>query len=253
VTLLGPLPGSIFHPTLVNYPVQLRANVVDSSAIASVEYKIDVISFLPTGAGPPGTYLIHNQTPGLGGLNPYDWTLPEVQTLLPGADCQADGFVVAVVTDACGNVHTERATGMISVRDTPCSPSVSLVPGPQSRTGNEARLPASEQRPVTWVSQLDVPGGRGQIVLNGSEALFPGAGRVPVSARPRAGENRVEAQLVQAEGRAGLWRFELPAGSTVAGSLRVIAGQVALVTGDAVVFRLKGQPGERVVFTFRNR
>jgi hypothetical protein len=103
------------------------------------------------------------------------------------------------------------------------------------------------------VSQLDVPGGRGQIVLNGSEALFPAAGRVPLSARPRAGDNRVEAQLVKSEGRAGLWRFELAAGSTVAGSLRVISGEVALVTGDAVVFRLKGQPGERVVFTFRNR
>jgi hypothetical protein len=233
--------------------VPLRANVLDQSDIQSVEYKIDVIAFLPTGAGPPGTYAIHTQSPGLGDPNPYDWSLLEVQTLLPGADCQADGFVVAVVTDACGNVRTERATGLISVRDAPCSPTGSLVPGPQPRTGIEARLPSPEQRPVTWVSQLDVPGGRGQIVLNGSEALFPAAGRVPLSARPRAGDNRVEAQLVKAEGRAGLWRFELAAGSTVAGSLRVIAGEVALVTGDAVVFRLKGQPGERVVFTFRNR
>jgi len=33
----------------------------------------------------------------------------------------------------------------------------------------------------------------------------------------------------------------------------VIAGQVALVTPDAVVFRMKGRAGERVVFTFRAR
>jgi hypothetical protein len=71
--------------------------------------------------------------------------------------------------------------------------------------------------------------------------------------RPRSGDNRVEAQLVQAQGQAGLWRFELAGDRAVAGSLRVIAGQVALVTGDVVVFRLKGQPGERVVFTFTGR
>lgn len=34
------------------------------------------------------------------------------------------------------------------------------------------------------------------------------------------------------------------------GSLRVVAGTVALITGDTVVFRLQGKPGERVVFTF---
>ena len=30
----------------------------------------------------------------------------------------------------------------------------------------------------------------------------------------------------------------------------MIAGEVAHISGDAVVFRMKGQPGERVVFTF---
>jgi hypothetical protein len=175
-----------------------------------------------------------------------------VQTVL-GTDCQADGVVVVVATDNCDNVTTFRSLGTISLRqDPPCTTPIVLA-SPQARPGNEVRVPSPDQRPTTWVSQLDVPGGRCQIVLNGSEALFPAAGRVPLLARPRSGDNRVEAQLVQAEGRAGLWRFELPAGSTVAGSLRVIAGQVALVTGDAVVFRLNGQPGERVVFTFRNR
>jgi hypothetical protein len=31
----------------------------------------------------------------------------------------------------------------------------------------------------------------------------------------------------------------------------VIAGDVTLITPDTVVFRMKGRPGERVVFTFR--
>ncbi|HJS56515.1 MAG TPA: hypothetical protein VKA01_00315 [Vicinamibacteria bacterium] len=34
-------------------------------------------------------------------------------------------------------------------------------------------------------------------------------------------------------------------------SIRVIAGEVALLTGDTVTFRLNGQPGERVVFPFK--
>jgi hypothetical protein len=105
-----------------------------------------------------------------------------------------------------------------------------------------------------WISQLDVPGGGGQVVVNGSAAFFPPHGRSTQAARTRAGENRVEATLVRAEGKPGLWRIELGASrSFEPGSLRVIAGQAALVTVDAVVFRLKGQPGERVVFTFRSR
>jgi hypothetical protein len=37
----------------------------------------------------------------------------------------------------------------------------------------------------------------------------------------------------------------------VPGSLRVVAGTVALITDDRVVFRLPGRAGERVVITFR--
>ena len=104
-----------------------------------------------------------------------------------------------------------------------------------------------------WTSDLTVPGGRGQVVMNGGDAMFPAAGgRVILTGRPRSGENRVEATLVQAAGQPGLWRFELGAEPSLAsGSLRVIAGDVTLITPDTVVFRMKGRPGERVVFTFR--
>ena len=253
VTLLGPPQGSIFHDLLGNYPVPFRANASDPSGVASVEYKLDVVSYIPS-TGPLGPQSIQIVSP-TGDPNPYDWPFTGVQALLGPNNCQANGFVIALATDTCGNSTTVRATGVISVRKSvpPGCPTTGPVPDFLARPGDEVRPQAPDQRPGTWVSQLDVPGGRGQIVLNGSEALFPAAGRVRLLARTRTGENRVEAQLVQAEGRAGLWRFELPAGSTVAGSLRVIAGQAALVTGDAVVFRLKGQPGERVVFAFRNR
>ena len=77
---------------------------------------------------------------------------------------------------------------------------------------------------------------------------------MPLAGHPRIGENRVEATLVQATGQPGLWRFELGAEQSLEpGSLRVIAGEVALVTPDSMAFRMKGRPGERVVFTFHAR
>jgi hypothetical protein len=108
-------------------------------------------------------------------------------------------------------------------------------------------------RPLTVSSDLDVPGGSGQIVVNGRNAAYARRGRSASVAVTRRGENRVEAQLVEGSG-AGSWRFELGGASgREPGSLRVVAGDVALITGDAVVFRLSGRSGERVVFTFRAR
>jgi hypothetical protein len=107
-------------------------------------------------------------------------------------------------------------------------------------------------RRLAWNSELDVDGGAGQVVANGSAAVFAGKGRSTAVAMGRRGDNRIEAQLVQGSGRAGTWRFDLtPTASLQAGSLRVISGEVAQVSGDAIVFRLKGQPGERIVFTFK--
>jgi hypothetical protein len=102
----------------------------------------------------------------------------------------------------------------------------------------------------TWVSELTAPGARGQVVVDGTEAVFPAGGMEAFSVRTGPGPHRFEATLVDGAGRPGAWRFDLSALGLVAGSLRVVAGEAAPAGSAAVVFRLRGKPGERVVFTF---
>ena len=98
-------------------------------------------------------------------------------------------------------------------------------------------------------SDLSLPGGRLQVVVNGSSAAYPRPGRSLQMAEAKPGINRIEATVVEGD-RAGTWRVELPAGGLKAGSLRVLAGDVVLMTETAALIRLKGAPGERVVITF---
>jgi hypothetical protein len=127
-------------------------------------------------------------------------------------------------------------------KDSPCLTSVSPTAQPTTALA----------RRIGWASQLDIEGASGQVMLNGATAVFAGPGGSTALAAGRRGENRVEAQLVQGAGRPGTWRFELGAtANLVPGSLRVLAGSVAEISGEAVVFRLGGRAGERVVFTFR--
>jgi hypothetical protein len=109
-------------------------------------------------------------------------------------------------------------------------------------------------RDLTLQGELDVDGATGQVVVNGTAAVYSGTGRSSAVAAGRRGQNRIEAQLVAAAGKPGTWRFDLGATpGMVGGSVRVIAGDVALVTADSVVFRLRGTSGERVVFTFETK
>jgi hypothetical protein len=103
---------------------------------------------------------------------------------------------------------------------------------------------------LAWTNQLDVPGARTQVVLNGRSASYPGTGRSMGLGEGRRGENRIEAHLIEATGP-GLWSFQFVAGSLEPGSLQAVAGQVAEVSNDNITFRLSGEPGEQVVFTFR--
>jgi hypothetical protein len=102
---------------------------------------------------------------------------------------------------------------------------------------------------LVWASELALPGGRGQVVANGADVVFPGPGRSDLVLPARLGGNRIEAVLVEG-GRPGTWRFTLAAGAIRPGSLRVVAGEAAAVGPETVVFRLQGRAGERAVFTF---
>ncbi len=108
------------------------------------------------------------------------------------------------------------------------------------------------ETPPTLQSRLELPGGRAQIVLNGSAVVFQ---QDSVPARidgSRQGASWVEGTVVTADGRPGTWRFDLSSGGEP-GTLRVVAGQASLVTPSSIVFRLSGKSGERIVFAFRLR
>jgi hypothetical protein len=132
-------------------------------------------------------------------------------------------------------------TGTVTVEEAPTTTTTLAA----LQAGN-----AGTQR-LSWSSQLDVAAGSGQVVVNSAATVFSGGGRSNAIAEGRSGSNRVEATLVEGAGKPGTWRFEFGATpSFKVGSLRVIAGEVAVVTGDAVTFKLKGTPGERLVFAF---
>jgi hypothetical protein len=128
--------------------------------------------------------------------------------------------------------------------------------------GTGTPLPLAAARPapssdddgvaVAWRHQLSLAGGAGQVLLNGATTVAAGPGLNSAQALGRPGENRLEGRLIRAAGSEGTWRFELGANLRLEpGSLRILAGEPMLVTTDAVVFRLKGRPGEQVAFTFR--
>jgi hypothetical protein len=103
---------------------------------------------------------------------------------------------------------------------------------------------------LAWSSDLDVEGGRLQLVVNGA-ASYPGPGRGYGMAALSDGQNHVEATLVEGRGKAGLWRFDFMSTKSIAdGSIRVVAGDVASVAASSITFHVKGIPGERIAFTF---
>jgi hypothetical protein len=95
-----------------------------------------------------------------------------------------------------------------------------------------------------------VPGGRGQIVVDGGQVV-PGLDEVTHDWQLPAGLHHVEAVLLEAQGEPGLWCFDLMTPGLAAGSLRVVAGAAARLGGGQLVFQMAGKPGERVGFTFR--
>jgi hypothetical protein len=229
VTLTSPAAGSVY-PSPNAYPVHFEASASDASTggngVSLVEYKVNY----------PGPDQLVLGPLGGAGPWPYDWTEPAVMAYLGGA-CAKFLEVQAHAQDGCGNGTTSAKKTIIVNNTGTCVPDAGATADPAAAGAAVA-------------SELGVSDGAGQVVVNG-DASFPRTGRHTVAVRLQPGENRVEATLVQARS-GGTWRFDLGA---VPGlrpeTLRVVAGDVLQVAGDSVTFRLKGRPGERVVFSFR--
>jgi PKD repeat protein len=107
---------------------------------------------------------------------------------------------------------------------------------------------------VAWAIDLDAPGAIGQAVVDGQVVVAASGQRAQQVGRSREGDAVVTATLIKADGKPGTWRFEAQPGESIEpGSLQVLQGDVALLTPTAVVFRLKGEAGERVSFRYRRR
>jgi hypothetical protein len=144
--------------------------------------------------------------------------------------------IVARAVDNCGNISA------------PAPVFVSLV-------GRGCfRSDAVSAQAGVWLSELQPAGARGQVVVDGTQAVFPSAGAESFTTPLGPGPHRFEATLVAGRGedrRSGAsWRFDLSSLRLTPGSLRIVSGEVAQVAADAVVFRLRGRAGERVVFGF---
>ncbi len=137
-----------------------------------------------------------------------------------------------------------------------------------ARGSNDCTLTMSQDRSVvaTWqdltlqgpgrstlLSRFEVAGARGQATFNGTLLSEPKPGVTTLSVTTLDGENRLEAQLIEA-GRAGTWRFDLAdVPGLERGTLRVLAGEALAVGPDSVVFRMSGRAGERIGFAFSRR
>jgi hypothetical protein len=119
-------------------------------------------------------------------------------------------------------------------------------------------LREAEEVPVSLISHLDVPPGdgrdRGEIVMGSQHFGIDSAAPIELHARGESGENAVEAVLSTASGRGGIWRFDFRGSRTLeAGTIVVEAGEAVSLDPRAVVFRVRGEAGERIRFRFRTR
>jgi hypothetical protein len=229
VRLIAPPSGATYPTASYPYPVRFEAFADDSktgnSGLSVVEYKINYPG--PTQAILDPGSLVSPYT--------YLWAQKDVETWL-GADCSRTALVQVYAVDTCGN-STYSPSVPITFGST--SPSCVVVAG----------LPQSS---AALQSELSVPGGRGQLVVDG-DAVFVRDGRSPVTLRGGSRATRVEATLVDARA-AGTWRFDLGSVPGLAPeSIRVVAGEVVQSAGGILVFRVHGRPGERIVFSFATK
>jgi len=126
-----------------------------------------------------------------------------------------------------------------------------LVAGGDEENPPTTTAAASPTATASWRSELAVPGAHGRIVVDGAQAAWTSPGGAAMAASLGPGPHQLEAVIVDGKGRPGSWRFDLSGLGVIPGSIRTVAGEVALVGPDHVTFRFAGEPGERAAFTFR--
>jgi uncharacterized repeat protein (TIGR01451 family) len=92
----------------------------------------------------------------------------------------------------------------------------------------------------------------GYVVLNGGRTDSTMSGTIfPHRFQAQSGRNTIEAHVASGAGRPGTWRFDFSTTpSFVTGSLRPEMGQIVSQEAHGIVFRLSGQSGERLRFSF---
>jgi PKD repeat protein len=197
---------------------------------------------------------------------------PDININPPNKDCA--GISVGTVT--CSQTYTSAPTVTLTPSPTcklpicwtgdcfgtPSSPGTACtlamnkdrIVGAEFTFDAACGLTAAPPVSLAWAIDLDAPGAIGQAVVDGQVVVAASGQRAQQVGRSREGDVVVAATLIKADGKPGTWRFEAQPGEAIeAGSLRVLQGDVALLTPSAVVFRLKGDAGERVSFSYRLR
>jgi hypothetical protein len=215
-------------------PTNVTVNVTasDPQGISNVVVKgVNNLDYVAGSCSAPGSGS-SVQTTASGSAPSFTATLP--LTPPPSTGPPKCYQVGAIVTNSCGATSSNSTQTIIAA--------FSCYPVINARDVKES---------MAWSSDLDVEGGRLQVIVNGSAASYPDRGRAYGMAAFVDGANRVEATLVEGKGKAGVWRFEFL--GTEGGSIHVLAGDVSTVAATSISFRLKGTPGERISFTFEKQ
>jgi hypothetical protein len=253
-TTLGPatttttLPGSTTTTTLPGTTTTTTTLPGTTTTTTSTTVATTSTTMAPTTTTQPCTYGVTPSTEGfglLGGTGSLTvttaascaWNLSSSQPawLHPS---QTSGSGTRVVNYVVDGLVVGSRNGDIYVDQSPSA----AVHVTQSAGGG------LQNAPVVWI-EMAIAGGSGQIVWNGASATYAAEGTTSVQAPLGAGSNRVEALLVSADGKPGVWRFSF---APAVKGLRPLAGKADSVTPDSITFRLSGRPGERVVFAFES-
>jgi hypothetical protein len=126
-------------------------------------------------------------------------------------------------------------------------PNSSSPPGTKSHSG--ASVSVSSQMQFRPTEQTF----RGFVIFNGFQRDdVEGSAEFRHVFMGREGENQIEARVASELHGELLWRFDFSGSEYfLPGTIQVVEGQVSSRSGYAVVFRLRGEPGETLRFSYR--